>query len=664
MRSERISALRRWAGLLSAARPGDIPVVLAGLPEADLVAVIEVADAPVSITVCEYVLEHGSTSALIALAGRAVLKECDEGEQYLYGTVAHRRTGVLNRILVRRDPDVDAAIFDLDDTVKLVGQARRAILFRRRGHDGRASIPPPVKQRLLDAVAEYAAHAARADGGPRPSKLLSELAAADDADLVLAVLPYHQHLTFMERSSAVAALVRQGRRKEVIERYPELWSECSRAVRRLARKTVRRAARTYKEGPEGPAALTLGQYVKQSKKRDKHHQNGWMLRHFALEALRTGTVTAAEAVAHSRPAAVALILACCTDRDQLLPGARRAAADMRALISEQLAAGVGDDPERWAIVIDRAAGFRGTFPELLAGLDRGFPPQSYTHNDKTVPGPWNVTNVLFAMAPHDVATYILHDTTYNRHRLHDDLAEGAPLTRQLVEHIVRDGTAEQRAALAGNDATPDSVLARLLEHKEFVSVIAERRHVAPEIRLAALVRLSRDKSIGSFTLSIHEVTKLGPEPLLSALRTATDPAQLVSVVEPAISSLRPEVRLATYAVLAEFVGPEAVWVLELDRAGSTEEMAPEVRASMAAGTSEALSRATFPEPGVNDSAPGPADDVWRGDARLDQPFAQPFETLAQTHLDGRPERWLALADLLTAEPDADARELVARLAAG
>ncbi len=123
MRPERISALRRWVQLLNAARPGDVPVILAGLPEADLVAVVEVSDAPVSITVCEYVLSRGSTPALIALARRAV-------------------------------------------------------------RDGRASIPPQVKQRLLDAAAE---HAAYADGSPLPPKLLSELAEVAGPEAVWAL---------------------------------------------------------------------------------------------------------------------------------------------------------------------------------------------------------------------------------------------------------------------------------------------------------------------------------------------------------------------------------------------------------------------------------------------------------------------------------------------
>ena len=256
LNQQRIGALRRWSRVLNAARPGDVPLVLAGLSEADLAALVEAAEAPVSLAVCEHVLGRGSTSALIALVRRAVLDECDEGERILYGGVAYdgwpgwftwfipvrwgrwKRTGVLNRILNLRDPDVDAAVFDLDDTVKKVADARTAILSHRKGRDGRASIPPEVKKRLLAACAEHSAQ----PGGSLPPMLLSELATADDADLVLAALPHHEHLDDTEKALAVATLAGHGRRREVKERYPELWDQFSGSARRAERRRVRGAA--------------------------------------------------------------------------------------------------------------------------------------------------------------------------------------------------------------------------------------------------------------------------------------------------------------------------------------------------------------------------------------------------------------------------------------
>jgi hypothetical protein len=661
--SERIDALRRWSRLLDAARAGDIPQILRALPEADLVGMLDVADAPVSLAVCEYVLAHGSTAAVIALARRVVLGECDEGALVLHPGRRHPRwlrwvaplrkpqarpTPLLGRILLRRDPEVDAAFFDLDDTLGAVRSARLAILSDSRGSGRRASIPPEVKKRLLDAVAEHAAHAT--DGGA--PRLLSDLATADDPDLVLAALPYQRYLDAYRKAGAVATLIRHGRRKDLMKLYPKLWKQVSREARRMAR-SPRRSGWEYK-GPARPAVMSRDHYIKETETTE-YREYPRLLRQYAMESLRTGTIVADDVVAHSRPAVVALSLTYCTGRDERLPGARRAADDMRTLISERLTAAAGEDPERWAALIGRAAGFHGTFPELLGGLDGGFPPQSYPYDDRSAHDPWNATTMLFAMAPHDVAKHVLEDDPRNCDRLQDHLAASAPLTRYLVERVIRDGTAGQREALAGNDATPDSVLTRLLEHKELAGVIARRRFVAPEIRLAALNRYGFDKTRGIADHPIREVMKLGNEAFLSTLKAATDPEQLVTIVDAATFSLAPEVRMAAYSILAEAAGPEAVWALELNRAGSLEEMEPQVRASMAAGTAEALHSVL--------SVQDPGQQPWRADARLDEPFAHSLEALTRAHLDGHPERWPALVDLMAARPDATFEDLVVHLSA-
>jgi hypothetical protein len=409
--------------------------------------------------------------------------------------------------------------------------------------------------------------------------------------------------------------------------------------------------------------LSVGQYIKETGQKDQRERNTWLLRQFALDGLRAGTLTAADVIAHSRPAAVALTLACCTGRDDQLPGARRAVDDVRRLLAERLTEAVGDDPRRWTALISHAAGFRGTFPELLACLDRGFPSQSYPYHDQSAFGPLNATSVLVAMAPREVVEDLLEDPSERGRRLRDHLAAGAPLTRRLVDHFLESGK-EHRTALARNDATPDSVLARLLKDMELVGIIAQRRYVAPEIRFGALVRHGYDKSRGLFGHPILELAKRGPEPLLSTLRSATDPVQLLAFIEAVASSLRPDIRVAAYSILATAVGPEAVWAVELDRAGSLEEMQTEVRASMAAGTAEPLHRAAADIPRVRDAESVSGSETWRADVRLDEPFGYPLETLVRAHLDGHPERWLALVELMTAEPETEVQDLVGRGAIG
>lgn len=663
---KRIEALHRWSRLLNTARPDDIPAVLAGLSESDLAAVVDIADAPVSMNLCEYVLAHGASASLVALARRAVLGECDQGEQSLYPGYLRwfgwfgpyrrrrtRRTQVLPRILRRRDPEVDAAVFDLDDTLELVRTSRADVLSHRRGSDGRASIPPQVKKRLLDSAAEHAAH----PGRPLPALLLSELATADDADLVRAALLHHHGLTDQEKALALDTLARRGRRDEAKELYPELWNEFPRAARRTARRTTARDAGYSYRGPAGPAVVSLRQYIKVAKQKDKHQEKGWVLRRFAMDALRTGAITAADIVAHSRPAAVALTLTCCTNDDELRPGARRAADDMRILISERLAATAGDDYKSWARLISCCVGFRGTFPDLLACLERGFPQQSYRFKDHSALGPWDARNVLSAMAPPEIAARLLEDAS----RWGDDLrslAASAPLTRQLVDRITLTGTEEQRTALAGNDATPDSVLARLLENPELTSIIAKRRFIGPGTRFAALARYVPGRRRGEFGDPVVDVASRGPEPLLSTLRSATDPAQLLVIIEAVAAVLTPDTRVAAYSILAQAAGPEAVWALELARAGSLEEMDPEVLASMAAGSWDPVHP---DDTGIDDLDSASVKEAWRADERLDEPFAYPLASIVRAHLDGHPGRWLTLLDLITAEPEAGLEELVAQL---
>lgn len=169
-----------------------------------------------------------------------------------------------------------------------------------------------------------------------------------------------------------------------------------------------------------------------------------------------------------------------------------------------------------------------------------------------------------------------------------------------------------------------------------------------------------DKSRSLFDHPILELTKRGPKPLLSTLRTAPDAVLLRTVVEAAAHGAPSGLRLAAYAVLAEAAGPEAVWALELDRAGSLDQMEPEVRDSMASGTSEPLLAVAARLVAASSSTPASDDQSWRAAAELDQPVHHELEALIRAHLDGHPERWIPLLELMTAEPEAAVEELVAR----
>jgi hypothetical protein len=80
-------------------------------------------------------------------------------------------------------------------------------------------------------------------------------------------------------------------------------------------------------------------------------------------------------------------------------------------------------------------------------------------------------------------------------------------------------------------------------------------------------------------------------------------------------------RLFAYAHLARVSGVEAVWTLEMDRAGSLEAMHPAVRASMTAGSAVPLLEAAVADPyrGMHQDTAVSAPALRREEA-LDWPF--------------------------------------------
>jgi hypothetical protein len=95
-------------------------------------------------------------------------------------------------------------------------------------------------------------------------------------------------------------------------------------------------------------------------------------------------------------------------------------------------------------------------------------------------------------------------------------------------------------------------------------------------------------------------------------------------------------RVAAYARLASAAGPEPVWALELERAGSLERMHEAVRASMTEHSAAPLVAAA-----ADYQSPYPARVAEAWDAAF-HPTRPDLADRVREHLDGRPERWLRL----------------------
>ncbi|MBS2532973.1 hypothetical protein KGQ20_09315 [Catenulispora sp. NF23] len=640
--SDRAEAPVRLLALLGSARPADVPAVLAALPEGDLALGVEAAQGRLALPVREYILTEGPNSARVALARATAV----------VGGVGSVNT--VDRLLTLCDPDVDAVFFDVDPARALVSGARQAVLRDRKGPDGHAVIPPSVKQQLLAAVAR-----------PGPSaRLLTEVAAADDPDLVLAVVPYAKKLPGTDAARIMHTLDTHGRRREA-KRQRALWARRGSdfallGFPRFGHLLERFALGTSFEvrASDDVTAISLDRFrelVEQRQYTDHHRFR--KLHEAAQVALRTGTITPAEMLEHARPAALGFALALCDEEAAAAPGLRRACDDMLTLIARHATEQLGDDVKRWARAIAWAGYHGGTVLEFLA--DRDLTPGRPINKVEYAafnPTEFSPANILLALAPPDVATAAL--VTKRMKKSITAAARGLPLCRALVEFVVEHGTVPQRGLLAANEATPDSVLLRLLakpKNDEVMASIRERELVGPQIGKAAFVGVPRDQKLLDWIID-HAATD--PVLALNAIRgTSEDPAWVLDALRATVDVFREEGQAAAYVLLAEVAGVEAVWALELDRVGSLDYIADQVRESMATGDAAPLIAEAEAHPVLDTIAAYYAEPL-RTEAALDQPPTDPMTRLIRSRLDGRPDRWLALAGKLRERPQASDAELV------
>lgn len=645
------AALARLLGLLESARPADIRAIVSALPEAELAEAIEAVQGRIPLPLREYILADGTSALLIALARQGVLRNGEAPKN------------AVDRVLLRFDPQADAAFFDLDRGNSQVRWNRGMILRKRKGPDGRAVIPPKVKQALLDAVA-----AGQPDG-----RLIYEIAAADDPDLVRALMPYAGMLGPAAAASVITTLRSYGLRAEAKRlrnlcvgrnrRFPVL------GFRRLAELSRRFHSDTSSFPAPGLNPLTLEEYRRYFVFSASHSA-----RAVAWTALRAGTVSAADVLEHTRPAALTVWLAVATPDHGLRPGERRAADDVRVLLRQHAGERLGDDPRRWILAMTRVGSYQGTILDFLADPDLG-PGHGYAPNQSRDPDTGvHVANVLLALAPVSVAARVVAEEVMQRHAL-TDMITSVPLCRALVEHVITRGDAAQWEGLARNEAAPDSVLARLLEklekknkkdkedknHKfEPAFAIMDRVLVGPEILERAWAAVPHDYK---FSRWIVECAKHDTARAMHALRcTAHETEFFLKVLRMVVEQSGPSAEIAAYALLAEVAGVEAVWALDLDRAGSLDALNPHVRESMATGDAQPLlaaARAAVPfghGPLVFERA--------RTDEELDQPLNRPLENLIRARLDGHLDRWLQLAALIQAKPELSDEELISELPSG
>lgn len=385
-----------------------------------------------------------------------------------------------------------------------------------------------------------------------------------------------------------------------------------------------------------------------------------------ITGLMAGTLDAADAVASTRPAVELLGLLVPIDglteeylsrrdckglditRGEFEPWRRQLLAVVAALLERW----VGRDADAWLALVMRAGSHRGSVVELVDSVVRPerADPSSWAGRAPRWPRGVDASAVLLSMAPPEIVEGFLGTCLTSgaeRGVLTRMLARG-PLHPLFVDYATGLGTDAMRNAVRRNPVHEITQLREkvlraptdvaVLEHAYLRASEADRALRIACVRLAEaaggfrprfLERLSQDRD--------------GDVDLLEPLLASGDPELVLSTLRRVTTKVRP-LRWAAYATIARMAGPEPVWALEQERAGTLARMDGPVRASMAVGSEAPILAAAEAAP-VN---VGPAGSLMELGAPLIEPW--PYTELIRECVDGVAYRRAAVDNLAVDRP--------------
>ncbi|GAA1960849.1 hypothetical protein [Catenulispora subtropica] len=331
-------------------------------------------------------------------------------------------------------------------------------------------------------------------------------------------------------------------------------------------------------------------------------------------------------------------------------------ADLRAAAAEA----IGPDPARWLKVLTRVGAWEDSLTELVRAVDDGvgLPARRADRWPRGV----DPAAVLLEIAPEGVVDRLLAAAAVaggpadgaERPAASPDretrallgvltrILDRGPVPRRLLDHALGPhGTPAMRLAAARNPAATGGTLWRLADREPAEPQVLAAVYLHPlasrELRVAAVVR--SEAAGGLYPGLIRRLVTRDAEPglLLPALESRS-PEVLHTVLRRGGRVIETDRRIAAYARLAEAAGPEPVWALELERAGSLERMHDAVRASMAAHDDAPLQAAAA---GVETRHPERVTRAW--DAAF-HPTRPDTAERVRALLDGHPGRWLRMLE--------------------
>ncbi|WP_194898678.1 hypothetical protein [Catenulispora pinisilvae] len=326
-----------------------------------------------------------------------------------------------------------------------------------------------------------------------------------------------------------------------------------------------------------------------------------------ITALTAGELTAADAVARTRPAVELLGLLVPIDgltegylggrahrgldvtRHDFEPWRRRLLAEVAVLLERW----VGDDTDAWLALAARAGAYRGSVAELIDSVARPGPadPALWAGRAPRWPRGVDASAVLLAMAPPGIVEAFLDtcDTDEAAQGILVRMLDRGPLHPKFVDYVFGPlGTDAMSDALLRNPAYEIAVLRQsVLRDRTDIGAL-EQAYFAQgadrELRMAC-VRLA--EAAGGFRLRFLSRLESHDEDaeVLGPLLVSRDPQLVHWVLRRVNDKMRGSaLRWAGYATVAGTAGPEPVWALEQERTGSLARMAGPVRESMSTGS--------------------------------------------------------------------------------
>lgn len=692
------------------ALPADAEAVLAGLGDAVLAAGLEAAELPIAVVVADFVVARGGPESAAALTRRALADSTVSEPHNVLRALIGRADPAVDAALFFPRPE-GAHLWARQAVLRDPGADNELPVVEPVLPDSPAEQPPAVEPTLRSRLAEQLRRIrVRTDAHPHSrtrveDQYLGAAVGGGDRELLELALPAalkrgdpgqwgpgrlpQAHQSYQWSRPGVCAAGQTLPWDAVMARAAHVGDgACPGLEEAAAREDLTPAMREELEAewsraaffvprPDAPAIAHAQREAERSLAPAVRH---FAVRELVVRGLSHHTLTAADVLATVTPAAEALALAAPVTpmleqyhrKHRLarhpVPDAtvERSVSDVRHAVADLLAESLGEAAVLWRTLLLQVGAWPGPFAELVALVAEGGELPAPSGRAPRWPRGVDAAAVLLTLAPPKAADGFLAEAASSPAvaGVVTRVLDRGPIPLALVEYALGpEGSPAMRRALARNRESGFGLLARLVEEfpaeTEMLAVVylalsrwtvdagPSRLGAVDDLRARIVLHSEEHGGLHERLLRRFRHFRADLDELRPAL-ASQNPATLHSVLTRVNGRIDPGHRIRAYASLAALTGPEPVWALELKRVGTLEKASSAVRASMAAGGIEPLLEAADLT-GVPSYAEKPLGELWPGEPQVTA--AGPDTAgLVRAELDGRPERWRAVAAAWTTGP--------------